>query len=205
ELTRAEVLAVDEAEGVYDDPAWLEELDAGEVPPEDADEAGERGAAGGAEILDAGFTHGVPGASGRGFEGGGELDRMLPGRELAALTGMARMVGLGRLNDDELIGVLGAARRGVSWQQALGLGAVAARGRRRGGPGGCPGERGAEEVAAALTLTGRAAEGLLGLAGGIGRLAQVPAALAAGVIDVRRAEVFARELLVVDDELAVRA
>jgi len=37
------------------------------------------------------------------------------------------------------------------------------------------------------------------------RLSQVPAALAAGVIDLRRAEVFARELLPLDDELAVRA
>src|SRR5262249_62268100 len=148
ELTRAEVLALDEAEGVYDDPAWLEERDAGEVPPEDADEAGERGAAGGAEILDAGFTHGVPGASGRGFEGGGELDRMLPGRELAALTGMARMVGLGRLNDDELIGFLGAARRGVSWQQALELAAGGGLDRRRAGAGGGPGGAAGGEGAA---------------------------------------------------------
>jgi hypothetical protein len=196
ELTPAEIAALDEADGVYDDPASLEELYAEDFPPEDAEEAGEPGVPGGAEILDAGFTHGVPGVCGRGFEGGGDL---------AALTGMAQMVGLGHLNDDELIGFLGAARRNVSWQQALELAAVAELDRRRAGPGGCPGEHVAEEVAAALTLTGRAAEGLLGLAGGIGRLAQVPAALAAGIIDVRRAEVFARELLVLDDELAVRA
>ena len=37
------------------------------------------------------------------------------------------------------------------------------------------------------------------------RLSQVPAALAAGVIDMARAEVFVRELLPLDDALAVRA
>jgi len=170
ELTPAEILALDEADGVYDDSAWLEDLyaedlDTDDVPPEAAEEREEPGAPV-ADILDAGFTHGVPGLSGHGFEGGGVFDRMLPGRDLAALTGMARAMGLGQLNDDELIGFLGAARRGVSWQQALELAAVAELDRRRAGPGGCPGEHVAEEVAAALTLTGRAAEGLLGLAGG---------------------------------------
>jgi hypothetical protein len=130
---------------------------------------------------------------------------MLPGRDLAAVTGLARAVGLGQLSDDELIGFLGAARRNASWQQALELEAVAELDRRRAGPGGCPGEHVAEEVAAALTLTGRKADELLALAQGISRLSQVPAALAAGVIDVPRAEVFARELLVLDDELAGRA
>jgi hypothetical protein len=46
---------------------------------------------------------------------------------------------------------------------------------------------------------------LLALAAGVTRLSQVPAALAAGVIDMSRAEVFVRELMPLDDELAVRA
>jgi hypothetical protein len=50
---------------------------------------------------------------------------MLPGRDLAALTGLARTVGLGQFNDDELIGFVCAARRNASWQQALELEAVA--------------------------------------------------------------------------------
>jgi hypothetical protein len=202
ELTQAEIMALERADGVWDDPAWLEELYAEDFPPEEAEEPSSPG---GAEILDAGFTHGEPGLRGRGFESGGALDRMLPGRDLAALTGMARAVGLGQLSDDELIGFLCAARRNTSWQQALELEAVTELDRRRSGPGGVPGEHVAEEVAAALRLTGRAAEDMLGLAGGISRLAQVPSALAAGVIDLRRAEVFARELLPLDDELAVRA
>jgi hypothetical protein len=202
ELTPAEIMALEQAEGVWDDPAWLEELYAQEVETEEAGEPG--GEPGDAEVLEAGFTHGVPGMPGRGFESGGMLDRMLPGRDLAAVTGMAWAVGVGQLADDELIGFMCAARRNASWQQALELAAVAELDRRRSGPGGVPGEHVAEEVAAALTLTGRAAEGLLGVAQGISRLSQVPAALAAGVIDLARAEVFARELLVLDDELAVR-
>ena len=68
-----------------------------------------------------------------------------------------------------------------------------------------PGEHVADEVGAALKLNPRAADGLLALAAGVTRLSQVPAALAAGVIDMARAEVFVRELLPLDDALAVRA
>jgi len=205
ELTPAEIMALEQADGVWDDPAWLEELYAADVSPEEAEESAVEPGGPTADILDAGFTHGEPGGSGRGFASGGVLDRMLPGRDLASVTGVARAAGLDQLSDDELIGFLCAARRNISWQQALELEAVAELDRRRAGPGGCPGEHVAEEVAAALRLTGRAAEQLLGLAEGVGRLSQVPAALAAGVIDMRRAEVFARELLVLDDERAVRA
>jgi hypothetical protein len=130
---------------------------------------------------------------------------MLPGRDLAAATGTALANGLDRLSDDELIGFLCATRRNASWQQALELAAVAKLEQRRAGPDDRPGEHVAEEVAAALRLTPRAAEDLLSLAEGIMRLSQVPAALAAGIIDLPRAAVFARELLVLDDDLAVRA
>jgi hypothetical protein len=210
-LTSAQVIALAKADGAWDgededDPAW----DSGA----DADEAAWAGAgagiaeardAGMAQAWGAGFTHGVPGQPGRGFAAGGVLDRMLPGRELAAFTGTALGDGLDRLSDDELIGFLCAARRNTSWQQAGELAAVADLEQRRAGAGGAPGEHVADEVAAALTLTSRAAEALLALAGGVMRLSQVPAALAAGVIDLRRAEVFARELLPLDDEPAVRA
>lgn len=56
-----------------------------------------------------------------------------------------------------------------------------------------------EELAAALTLTGRAADALLGLARGLSRLPAVMAVLSAGVIDRARAQVFAAELSVLDD------
>ncbi|HEX4661553.1 MAG TPA: hypothetical protein VH307_29515 [Streptosporangiaceae bacterium] len=199
-LTPAEIMALEQAEGACDDPGWLAE-DEDDVTPPGAEAAG----GGVAEAWDAGFTHNVAGASGRGFEGGGEFDRMLPGRDLAGLTGRVLAGGLDRVSDYELIGFICAARRNTSWQQALELFAVAELEARRAGADGRPGEHVAAEVAAALTLTGRAAETLLGLAEGITRLRQVPAALAAGVIDLKRAEVFARELLVLGDELAARA
>jgi hypothetical protein len=202
-MTAAQIIALTKADGAWDgededDPAW--------DPGADADEAAWAGADGGlTEAWGAGFTHGMPGGTGRGFASGGVLDRMLPGRELAAFTGTAFGDGLDGLSDGELIGFLCAARRNTSWQQAAELAAVADLEQRRAGPGGAPGEHVSDEVAAALRLTPRAAEALLALAGGVMRLSQVPAALAAGVIDVRRAEVFARELLPLDDDLAVRA
>src|SRR5580692_5915956 len=158
-----------------------------------------------AEVWDAGFIHNVPGEPGYGFASGGLLDRMLPGRELAAFTGTALGAGLDRLSDYELIGFLCAARRNTSWQQAAQLAAVADLEQRRAGADGAPGEHVADEVGAALTMTPRAAEGFLALAAGVTRLSQVPAALAAGVIDMSRAEVFVRELMPLGDELAVRA
>ncbi|MGA8454257.1 MAG: hypothetical protein WB800_02540, partial [Streptosporangiaceae bacterium] len=158
-----------------------------------------------AEVWDPGFIHNVPGDPGYGFASGGILDRMLPGRELAAFTGTALGDGLGRLSDYELIGFLCAARRNTSWQQAAQLAAVADLEQRRASADGAPGEHVADEVGAALRLNPRAADGLLALAAGVTRLSQVPAALAAGVIDMARAEVFVRELLPLDDALAVRA
>ena len=157
------------------------------------------------EVWDAGFNHHIPGEPGYGFASGGLLDRMLPGRELAASTGTALRDGLDRLSDGELIGFLCATHRNTSWQQAAELTAVTNLDQRRAGTDGAPGEHVTDEVAAALKLTPRAADGLLALAAGIARLSQVPAALAAGLIDRSRAEVFVRELLPLDDELAVRA
>lgn len=67
DLTAAEVIALDMADGPYDDPAWLEELYAEDFPPEESEESEESEAAGGAEILHAGFTHEEPVERGPGF------------------------------------------------------------------------------------------------------------------------------------------
>ena len=75
------------------------------------------------EALDAGFTHRY-GGTGTGFAAGGPLDVMLPGPDLAWHLGQARQLGLAALSDDELIGVLGSARRLSSWQAELELAAV---------------------------------------------------------------------------------
>ncbi|HEV3291592.1 MAG TPA: HNH endonuclease signature motif containing protein, partial [Streptosporangiaceae bacterium] len=164
--------------------------------------------------------------------------------------------GLGRLTDDELIGVLRAARRLASWSAAMELAAVADLAARRGadvtgasntgasnneagtaakaaggaeaavaGPGeaplavgaaeaaGAPAATGADadtqtpagatsatadhisdEIAAALTLTGRAADALLDLALALVRLPATMAALGAGRIDRYKAVVIADEV-----------
>jgi hypothetical protein len=163
------------------------------------------------EVLEAGFTHRY-GGTGTGFAAGGPLDEMLPGPDLAWHIGQARQAGLGALSDDELIGALGAARRLGSWQAELELAVVAELDTRRGGPGGREGEHVAEEIAAALTLTGRSAGSLLELSRRLEKLPATRALLAAGVIDRSRAVVIADHLSVlpadaaaVEDRIASRA
>jgi hypothetical protein len=172
-----------------------------------------------AEMFGAGFTHraapgcgpgfAVPSAS--GFAAGGPADLLEPGPVLAALTGQAWDGGLGRLGDDELIGVLCAARRVGSWQAALELTAVTELERRRAAAPprdriGAPPlpARTSEELAAALVLTGRAAEMLRDLAADLARLPAVLAALTRGEIDRARAVVFADELVGLGDADATR-
>ncbi len=154
------------------------------------------------EVIGAGFTHGeegrfrVPQAG--AFEAGGTADGMAPCSVLAELTGQALEAGLGRLSDDELVGVLRAARRVVSWQSAVELAAVDELAARRAAEphasGPHPAERASAELAVALTLTGRSADMLLDLASGVARLPDVAAALSRGDIDPARAGVFAEEL-----------
>ncbi len=150
------------------------------------------------EALDAGFTRRY-GGTGTGFTAGGPLDVMRPGPDLAWHAGQARQGGLGTLSDDELIGVLGAARRLGSWQAELELAAAAELDARRAGPDGREGEHVAEEIAAALTLTGRSAGSLLELSRRLGRLPQTTALLAAGIIDRPRAGVIADQLSMLPD------
>jgi hypothetical protein len=59
----------------------------------------------------------------------------------------------------------------------------------------------ADEVAAALTLTGRSAARLMDVAAGLARLPAVHAALEAGVVDWAKAGVFADELAALDDDV----
>ena len=148
-----------------------------------------------------------PGPAGRragaGFAEGGVLDRLAPGPELAWYTQQAFDEGLAGLSDDELVGVLGAARRLSSRQAAAELRVVSELDRRRREAAGVissrVGEQVSEELAAALTLTARSADELLALARELARIPMVLAALYAGTIDRAKAVVFAREVAGLSD------
>jgi hypothetical protein len=104
----------------------------------------------------------------------GMADDLPPGPVLAGLTADRHAAGLGQLTDGELIGVLRAARRLASWSASLELAAVGDLMRRRidqetAGQKGMA-EHADAEIAAALTLTGRAAGQLLDLAMVLDRL-----------------------------------
>jgi uncharacterized protein DUF222 len=162
------------------------------------------------EALAAGFTHRDRSRGARGFAGGGSLDLMEPGPALAGFTANAFDDGLAALTDDELIGVLGAARRLSSWTASLEIGAVSQLDRRRAAAAAATRDSRqvdhvSDEIAAALTLTGRAASRLLDLAAGITRLPAAAAALAAGRIDLPRARVLADELAGLDQLTAAAA
>ena len=155
--------------------------------------------AGAREVLAAGFTHDDHVAGARGFAAGGQLDQLEPGPALAGFAAGAWDDGLAVLSDDELIGVLSAARRLTSWAAAMELTAVAGLGSRRAADARAAGDlrqcdHVGDEVAAALTLTCRAADRLVSLAAAITRLPAVAAALAAGRIDMPKAIIFTSEL-----------
>ena len=168
---------------------------------------------GAGESIPAGFLHhdhGVP--SGAGFAAGGALDALAPGPLLA--TAAAAAAGSdqdrhGALGESELIGVLCGWQRLASWAQAGQAAAVITLARRRaaqaaGGNNRHLAEHTDDEVAAALTLTGRAASRLSSVAAGLDRLPEVLAALRAGQIDWAKACVFVDELAAVDDADAAR-
>ena len=177
----------------------------------------ERAAAAAGECVAAGF---LPRASqppprfGSGFESGGVLDTSAPGGSLAGLTDAAtRDGGLAELSDDELIGVLQAWRRLESWCSAGTLAAIAELARRRPAEGRAPAPSGAfpaelsefigDEVAAALTISGRTASSYLDLALDLAtRLPGTAAALRAGRIDYSRARLVADATRVLTDEQA---
>jgi hypothetical protein len=135
---------------------------------------------------------------GPGFAAGGAGDRLAPGPVLAGLVENAWADGLGRLTDDELIGVLRAGRRLASWSASVELAAAGDLVCRRlaqeaAGEAGMA-EHADAEIAAALTLTGRAAGRLLDLAMALQRLPLTARALAAGVIDLPRVMVIVDEV-----------
>jgi hypothetical protein len=143
-----------------------------------------------------------------GFASGGLLDAMEAGAVLALLTESATSLdagGHGGLGESELIGALRAWRRIASWAAAGQASAVIALARRRAAQArACESrhlsEHVAGEVAAALTLTGRAAEGLLADAAGLARLPEVHECLAAGWIDAPKSAVITDELAVLDSD-----
>ena len=144
-----------------------------------------------------------PGAA---FTESAPLDVLAPGGALAGCAGHA-LDTLGLVSDDALIGLLRAARRVTAWQAGIEAAAVAELDRRRLRESRRPGwskvsETIAAELAAALTLTGRAADHLLGFARDLTRLPAILAALLDGRIDRDRALVFAAELAALDDRAA---
>lgn len=151
---------------------------------------------------------------GSGFESGGVLDVCAPSGTLAGLTDAASRDGrLSDLDDDELIGVLRAWHRLESWCASGGLAAIAELARRRpadrvapGPPGGFPeqlSEFTGDEVAAALTLTGRAADTCLGVALDLAvRLPGTARALDEGIIDRPKARLIAEATRILTDEHA---
>ena len=174
-----------------------------------------------------------------GFGQGGVLEALPPGPALAAFTAEAaggicgtgvpdpeaadldlgvkadghgqhsKAGQLGRLSDEELIGLIRSHRRQASAAQAGELAAVAELAARRRAEAQADGVRdclavdaGTDEIAAALTLTGRAAQLLTGRATEMTDLPRTFAALAAGQIDMPKALVLLTGLAGQEPELA---
>src|SRR5215467_7842924 len=132
------------------------------------------------------------GGHGESIADAGPLDALAPDPVLAGLVQDALDAGLERRSDDELVGLLRAARRLTSWQAGVELAVVGELDARRRAQAVRPGwsrvsEHVSDELAAALTLTGRSADELLGLARELARIPTVLTALLAGRIDPARA------------------
>jgi hypothetical protein len=183
------------------DEAWLAELrDEHLVDPW----------TGNGEKIAAGFLHHDGGRRGAGFAAGGVLDQLAPGPVLAGFTAEAVAGGLANLGESELVGVLCAMRRMTSWAAAGEAEAVITLARRRAAQARQEKRPGlidhvSDEVAAALTLTGRAGTRAVDVAAGLERLDPTRAALYAGIIDGPRSVVFADELAALDDAGARKA
>jgi HNH endonuclease len=210
ELSAAEIAALPVASGeppdVEDVPWWLTDEFFGSDEAEQeawlrglpADiAAGWRDEPRSDDLPGAGFTHRDAGVGPRpeaGFAAGGVLDGALPGPVLAAGVAAAAARG-GALGESELIGVLCAWQRLVSWAQAGQAGCVNLLVERRKDQSvelqaPALASHVDDEVAAALALTGQAAVRLVAVAGGLGRLPCVLGALKAGRIDWAKAVLF---------------
>ena len=159
------------------------------------------------ETLDPGDPGDEGPSAGAAFADGGWADTLAPDPVLATLVDLVQRDGLGRLDDDQLTGVLQAANRLAAWSASVRVAAVSGLAARRESAGRESGDwrpfdHVDDEVAVALTLTRRSAARLLDLALGLDRLPLTRAALAAGAIDERRAEVIAEEVAGLDDEHA---
>ncbi|HUB42206.1 MAG TPA: HNH endonuclease signature motif containing protein [Streptosporangiaceae bacterium] len=161
------------------------------------------------ETIPAGFLHHLrSGPGGVGFASGGVLDEMVPGSWLGDALVTATAEGDDRLGESELIGVLCAWRRMSSWAAAGETAAVMELVRRRQARSEGPGDSRLadhinDELAAALTLTGRSADRLISMSFGLARLDVVYAALRRGEIDWAKACLFVSELAVLaDDDVA---
>jgi hypothetical protein len=155
---------------------------------------------------------------GAGFAQGGALDTMEPGPGLAGFADEAheRGAGLADLSDDELIGVMEAWQREEARAVSRGLQAVLELARRRPLPGRQPvpagqvpeafGEFTADEIAASLRISVRAADARLGLAFDLReRLPATAVALHAGVITGEKMERIARRTAILSGEHAREA
>jgi hypothetical protein len=189
-----------------DDEAWLASL------PADVRADYLAGAwTGEGEIVPAGFLHHLrSGPTGVGFAAGGVLDQMAPGPWLGDAIAAAVADGNDKLGESELIGVLCAWRRMSSWAAAGETAAVTELVRRRRAQSEGPdisrlAEHINDELAAALTLTGRSADRLISMASGLARLGEVRAALERGHIDWAKACLFVTELAALgDDDVAIQ-
>jgi len=145
-------------------------------------------------------------SEGCGLATGGAADQFAPGPALARVAGDMAAAGLAWRSDDELIGLLRAGRRLASWSASLELSAagelMARRVTQEAAGQAHAAEHADAEIAAALTLTGRAAGRLIDQAMAMQRLPLTACALAAGVIDVPRAMVIADEVSGLDDAQA---
>jgi len=195
-----------EPPGLWDEPAGPGACDPGAGPAP--------GWTGEGEAWAAGFLHrdryeDVP--AGQGFASGGFADILEAGPMLAILTDRTSRDAEGGhagLGESELIGVMCAWRRLASWAAAGQAAAVMALSQRRAVQArehGNPhlSEHVGDEIAAALTLTFRAASGLHGDALALARLPEVHAGLADGRIDWPKAAVFATELSGVPGDAAI--
>jgi hypothetical protein len=145
-----------------------------------------------------------------GFAQGGTADTMAPGPLLGtvlhAITGEDGS-GLAALADDQLIGVISAARRlesRAAWTQLAAIGELAARRGRDGS--GDPAEFAADELAGELHLSWQSAAGQIGYAATVaGRLPRTFAALAAGRVHPVHLRIIEEETRYLSAEDAARA
>lgn len=193
--------------GFYEWAAWLDrEVTAGRdpVPPERAVMQGISVSLGDDDGIDPGLLAAICGTDDDGigpqFAQGAAADVLPPGPALAALT-EAAVTDVAALSDDQLIGVLQAARRQENreaWKKALVVAEFARRRQAefdaaaaRGVPVHCrPGQFPGEELAAELTLGPIAASHAIDDAADLAaRLPRTLAGMAAGLIDAGRAGV----------------